>query len=64
MEARARLHGHSLQAELKTLLVEEAFRPQREMVASLRQLQNAIRAESGELPDSTTIIREERDRRG
>jgi plasmid stability protein len=63
-KARARVHGHSLQQELRTLLVEEAYRPRREMVAHLRELQDAMRAECGELPDSTAGIREERDRRG
>jgi plasmid stability protein len=63
-KARARRHGHSLQEELRTLLVEEAYRPRREMVVRLRKLQGEIRAECGELPDSTSGIREERDRRG
>ena len=63
-KARAERHGHSLQEELRTLLEEEAYRPRREMVARLRKLQDAIRAGSGELPDSTPGIREERDRRG
>ena len=63
-KARARHHGHSLQEELRSLLVEEAYRPRRELVARLRELQDTIRAECGELPDSSAGIREERDRRG
>jgi plasmid stability protein len=63
-KARAKLHGHSLQKELETILVTEAYRPRREMVAQLRELQDSIRAECGELPDSTPGIREERDLRG
>jgi plasmid stability protein len=63
-KARARLHGHSLQEELRSLLEDEAYRPRREMAAKLRELRESIRSECGELPDSTPGIREERDRRG
>ena len=61
---RARLHRKSLPQELREMLTAEAMRPRREMVDRLQVLPDQIRAESGELPDSTPMIREERDRRG
>ncbi|MBE7506209.1 MAG: hypothetical protein HS101_07970 [Planctomycetia bacterium] len=59
---RAKRHGRSLEAELRELLTSEALRPRRELIGDLKEFRRALRAEYGELPDSTPIIREERDR--
>lgn len=64
LKDRARRHGRSLEAELRGLLTDEAFRPRREIADRMESLREAIRAESGVLADSTAHIREERDRRG
>ena len=64
MEGGAQLHKRSLQQELHSLLTEEAYRPRRELAARLRGLKDGIRKESGELPDSTPGIRQDRDKRG
>lgn len=64
LKDRARRHGKSLSEELRELLTREAFRPRHETIERLQKLRDQIRAECGELPDSTPGIREERDRRG
>ncbi len=61
---RAKRHGRSLEAELREVLTAEAFRLRRELAERARQLRDELRAECGELPDSTPFIREERDRLG
>lgn len=58
---RARRHGESLEGELRKLLTAEAMRPRREWAAKLAALREAIGNECGILPDSTSIIRAERD---
>jgi len=64
LKDRARRHGQSLSEELRELLTREAFRPRQETVERLQKLRDGIRADFGELPDSTPFIRAERDRRG
>ena len=64
LKARARLHGTSLEAELRGILTREAFRPRRELADKLRQFQEELTAAHGLLPDSTPGVREERDRIG
>ena len=64
LKDRARMHGNSLEGELRELLTEVALQPRREMAARAAELRAAIRAESGVLTDSAVIIREERDHRG
>lgn len=58
---RARQHGRSLEAELRHLLTDEAFRPRREIAERLDQFRTSLRAELGTLPDSTPGIRAWRD---
>lgn len=64
LKAQARRHGRTLQQELKTLLTEAVLRPRQTLAKRLRDLQSRVRAEHGELPDSTVMIRDERDRWG
>jgi antitoxin FitA len=61
---RAKRHGRSLEAELRELITSEALRPRRELLEDLQEFRETIRAKYGTLPDSTLLIREERDRRG
>lgn len=61
LRRRAQRNGHSLEGELRTLLTEEALRPKRELLASLRQSQEEQRAIHGILADSTPYIRAMRD---
>jgi plasmid stability protein len=64
LKAQARMHGHSLEAELRDRLRELALRPRREMADRTARLRNAIAQEHGLLPDSAAAIREDRDARG
>lgn len=64
LKSRAKRRGKSLESELRGILIEEAFRPQREWADRLAKLRAEIFNEQGQLPDSTPGIREERDRRG
>lgn len=64
LKDRAKRSGHSLEAELRSLLTAEAFRPRRELAKKLEAMREEIRAEYGTLPDSTPLIREQRDRWG
>jgi plasmid stability protein len=64
LKAQAKRHGKTFGEELRGLLTEAAWRPRREMVAELREHQEQMRAKYGVLPDSTPLIREERDRWG
>lgn len=60
---RAKRHGRSLEAELRELMISEAFRPRRELIEDLERFSDSLREKYGLLPDSTPLIREERDRR-
>ncbi|MCC7390162.1 MAG: hypothetical protein IT431_15495 [Phycisphaerales bacterium] len=62
LKDRARREGTSVEAILRRLITDEAKRPNREMLATLREYHERFRAEHGVLPDSTPLIREERDR--
>ncbi len=64
LRGQARLHGKSLNSEIRDMLYDAARKPRKELLERLRALQDAIYAESGELPDSTPMIREERERLG
>ena len=64
LKDQARLHGRSLEGELRTVLTELATRPRRRAAKEAAQLREVIRAESGILTDSAPLIREERDHRG
>lgn len=61
---RAKRMGTSVEAILRTLLTSEAERPRKELAARLQAHHEEFRAKYGLLPDSTDIIREERDRIG
>jgi len=64
LKDQARLHGRSLEGELRDVLTELAMRPRRELAAQAARLRDAIKAERGVLTSSAALIREERDRRG
>lgn len=62
LKDRAKREGTSVEAILRRVITDEAQRPRREMVVKLTERHEAFRAEHGVLPDSTSLIREERDR--
>ena len=64
LKDRAKMHGNSLEGELREVLTEVAMQPRQEMAAQTARLRASIREESGMLTDSAPFIREERDRRG
>lgn len=59
---RAARHGRSVERELREHLTAEAMRPRLEIADELQRLSAHIKAECHDLPDSTRLIREERDR--
>lgn len=61
---RARREGTSVEAILRALITAEALRPKKELMERLRKHHEEFRAKYGVLPDSTPIIREERERIG
>ncbi len=62
LKDRAKREGTSVEAILRRVITDEAKRPKRDMLAALREHHEQFRAEHGVLPDSTPLIREERDR--
>jgi plasmid stability protein len=58
---RARRHGTSLEAELRSALTEEATRPRREWSEQLASMRESIRSQYGTMPDSAAFIRADRD---
>jgi plasmid stability protein len=62
--ARAKQAGHSLEEELRQFLTEAARERRRRFIAELDELNAGLREKYGELPDSTPLIREERDQYG
>jgi plasmid stability protein len=62
--ARAKEGGRSLEEELRQFLTEAARERRRRFIAELDELNTKLRNKYGELPDSTPLIREERDRYG
>ncbi len=62
LKQRAKLHHRSLQSEIRSILVEAArFAPPEEMAARLRGLQKEMFGNQV-LPDSTPLIRKDRQR--
>lgn len=59
---RAARHGRSVESELREHLTAEAIRPRLEIARDLERLSAHIKAECDDLPNSTRLIREERDR--
>ncbi len=64
LRLRAKQHGRSLEAELRALLTREALGSRRALLDKLDRFRETLRAEYGAFPDSTPMIRAERDRRG
>ena len=64
LKDRAKMHGNSLEGELREVLTKVAMQPRQEMAVQTARLRASIRQESGMLTDSAPFIREERDRRG
>lgn len=65
LRARADRAGTSVSALVRDVLAAEARRPRLEWRQRLEQLHEAMhQAHGGPLPDSTPLIREERDRIG
>jgi plasmid stability protein len=62
--ARAKHAGRSLEEELRQFLTEAARERRQRFIAELDELNARLREKYGELPDSTPLIREERDRYG
>jgi plasmid stability protein len=61
---RARQAGHSLEEELRILLVDTAKKPRSEIAAELEAFRGMLRLKYGTLSDSTEGIREDREARG
>jgi plasmid stability protein len=62
--ARAKQAGRSLEEELRQFLTKAARERRRRFIAELEELNDRLREKYGELPDSTPLIREERDQYG
>ena len=62
--ARAWQAGRSLEEVLRQLLTDTARDRRRQLIAELDELNAGLRDKYGELPDSTPLIRQERDRCG
>lgn len=58
--ARAQHAGRSLEEELRQFLTEAARERRRRFIAELDELNARLREKYGKLPDSTPLIREER----
>jgi plasmid stability protein len=64
LKERARLHGRSLEGELREVLTQVALGPRREMAERTAALRAAMAKEFGLLPDSAPGIRREREGEG
>lgn len=62
--SRAAARGHSLEQELRSLLVEVAHARRQEFIAATGAFQEHLRTRYGQLSDSTPGILEDRERRG
>jgi plasmid stability protein len=62
--ALAEAAGRSLEEELRRVVTEAALKPQHDFARKVRALQESLREKYGTMPDSTPLIREDRDRRG
>lgn len=56
--------GHSLEEELRRALTEVAERRRAELLSDLQEFHERLRQEIGELPDSTSEIRADREAHG
>ena len=64
LKARAKRHGRTLGEEVRVVLKDEVKRQRLDAARRLLKLRESIRADSGETPDSTAYIRQQRDLRG
>lgn len=62
--SRAKAAGLSLEEELRRLLTEAASRPPARFVRQAARLREELKRRYGLLPDTTAIIRDDRDARG
>jgi len=62
--AQAKKHGQSLEGELRQALLETAQRRKQELAADLREDLKQLAEKFGTFPDSTALIRQDRDARG
>jgi plasmid stability protein len=62
--ARAKQAGRSLEEELRQFLTETARERRRRFADKLEVFSEQLRAKYGEMPDSTPLIREDRDEFG
>lgn len=62
--ARAKAAGHSLEEELRSLLMETALERQRALRRKAEKFRARLRAKYGRLSDSTSGIVEDREKRG
>lgn len=62
--SRAVARGHSLEQELRSLLVETAHARRQEFIAATTAFQESLRSRYGKLSDSTCGISEDREHRG
>ena len=60
----AKKNNQSVEEQLRCILREAAQSPRKKMMEECLAFQDEIRQKYGVLPDSTSGIREERDRRG
>jgi plasmid stability protein len=60
--AQAKKFGHSLEAELRHFLTEGARQRRDSYLEKLNAFNEHLRAKYGEMPDSTPLIRQIRDR--
>lgn len=64
LKDQARRQGKDWQGFLHDALTEAAMRPRRELAAELKAFRDDMFVKHGEMPDSTALIREERDQWG
>lgn len=62
--ATAAAAGRSLEEELRRIVTDAALRPQHDFARRVREIQDEMYRKYGEMPDSTPLIREDRDQRG
>ncbi|MGH6898920.1 MAG: FitA-like ribbon-helix-helix domain-containing protein [Geminicoccales bacterium] len=60
--ARARRAGRSLEAELRQTLTDVARARRAELLGEINAFRDELRARYGEMPDSTPLIREIREK--
>lgn len=64
LKEQARRQGKDWQGFLHEALTDAALRPRRQLAAELQAFREDMLAKHGEMPDSTALIREDRDQWG